>query len=109
MTTDPARIRRTDIGDPELSPVFQLHKVFSSKEELDEVAAGCRTAGIGCIDCKKVLIRNVFKVLDPIWAKREELLSNPEQLHAIVEKGNEKARKAAQETMVIVRKAMGLY
>ena len=109
MTTDPARIRRTDIGDPELSPVFQLHKVFSSKEELDEVAAGCRTAGIGCIDCKKILIRNVFKVLDPIWAKREELLGNPDQLHAIVEKGNEKARKVAQETMGIVRKAMGLY
>ena len=63
MTTDPARIRRTDVGDPELSPVFQLHKVFSSKEEQDEVAAGCRTAGIGCIDCKKVLIRNVFRSL----------------------------------------------
>lgn len=109
MTTDPARIKRTDVGDPELSPVFQLHKVFSSKEEQDEVAEGCRTAGIGCIDCKKVLIRNVFKVLEPIWAKREKLLSNPDQLHAIVEKGNEKARKAAQETMEIVRKAMGLY
>jgi len=109
MTTDPARIKRTDAGNPELSPVFQLHKVFSSKEEQDEVAAGCRTAGIGCIDCKRILIRNVFKVLEPIWAKREELLSNPDQLHAIVEKGNEKARKVAQETMGIVRKAMGLY
>ncbi len=109
MTTDPARIRRTDTGDPELSPVFQLHKVFSSKEEQDEVAAGCRTAGMGCIDCKKILIRNVFNVLEPIWAKREELLGNPDQLYAIVEKGNEKARKVAQETMVIVRKAMGLY
>jgi tryptophanyl-tRNA synthetase len=109
MTTDPARIKRTDAGNPELSPVFQLHKVFSSKEEQDEVAAGCKTAGIGCIDCKKILIRNVFKVLEPIWAKREELLSNPDQLHAIVEKGNEKARKVAQETMGIVRKAMGLY
>ncbi len=109
MTTDPARIRRTDVGDPELSPVFQLHKVFSSKEEQEEVAAGCKTAGIGCIDCKKILIRNVFKVLEPIWEKREELLNNPDQLHEIVERGNAKARIAAQETMEIVRKAMGLY
>jgi len=109
MTTDPARIKRTDVGNPELSPVFQLHKVFSSKEEQDEVAVGCRTAGIGCIDCKKVLIKNVFKVLEPIWAKREELIQNPRQLAEIVDKGTEKARKAAQETMGLVRKAMGLY
>ena len=109
MTTDPARIKRTDIGDPELSPVFQLHKVFSSKEEQDEVAAGCRSAGIGCIDCKKVLIRNVFKVLEPIWAKREELISNPKLLAEVVDKGTEKARKTAQETMGHVREAMGLY
>ena len=109
MTTDPARIKRTDVGNPELSPVFQLHKIFSSKEEQDEVAVGCRTAGIGCIDCKKVLIRNVFKVLEPIWTKREELISNPNKVLEIVDKGTEKARKAAQETMGLVRKAMGLY
>jgi tryptophanyl-tRNA synthetase len=109
MTTDPARIKRTDVGSPELSPVFQLHKVFSSKEEQDEVAVGCRTAGIGCIDCKKVLIKNVFKVLEPIWAKREELINNPGHLQEIVDKGTEKARKAAQETMELVREAMGLY
>src|SRR4030065_1690815 len=84
MTTDPARIKRTDAGDPELSPVFQLHKVFSSKEEQDEVAAGCRTAGIGCIDCKKVLIKNVFKVMEPIWTKRNGLINNPDVLHDIV-------------------------
>ena len=109
MTTDPARIKRTDVGNPELSPVFQLHKVFSSKDEQDEVAVGCRTAGIGCIDCKKVLIKNVFRVLEPIWAKREELIQNPRRLAEIVDKGTEKARKAAQETMGLVRTAMGLY
>ena len=109
MTTDPARIRRTDTGDPEQSPVFQLHKVFSTKEEQAEIAEGCRTAGIGCIDCKKVLIKNVFSVLEPIWQKREALLADPDKLHAIAEKGNEKARKVAQETMQLVRKAMGLY
>ncbi|MBI5632371.1 MAG: tryptophan--tRNA ligase [Nitrospirae bacterium] len=109
MTTDPARVKRTDKGDPELSPVFQLHKIFSTKEEQAEVAEGCRTAGIGCIDCKKVLIKNVFSVLEPIWTKREALLADPDRLHAIAEKGNEKARKVAQETMQLVRKAMGLY
>jgi tryptophanyl-tRNA synthetase len=109
MATDPARVRRTDRGTPDLSPVFQLHKVFSSREEQEEVAEGCRTAGIGCIDCKKVLIKNVFKVLEPIWAKRAELLNNPELLNEIVEKGNEKARRAARETMALVRDAMGFY
>jgi tryptophanyl-tRNA synthetase len=108
MATDPARVRRTDKGTPDLSPVFQLHKVFSSKEEQEQVAEGCRTAGIGCIDCKKVLIKNVFTVLEPIWAKRAELGGNPEMLRDIIEKGNEKARRAAQETMGLVRKAMGL-
>jgi len=109
MATDPARVKRTDVGDPELSPVFQLHKIFSTKEEQAEVAEGCRTAGIGCIDCKKVLIKNIFTVLEPVWAKREELLGHPELLREIVAKGNEKARVAAQETMQLVRKAMGLY
>lgn len=109
MTTDPARIKRTDAGSPELSPVFQLHKIFSTKEEQDEVAEGCRTAGIGCIDCKKVLIKNVFKVLEPIWAKREQLINNPEQLQEIIDEGTEKARKAAQETMRLVREAIGFY
>lgn len=109
MTTDPARIKRTDVGNPELSPVFQLHKVFSSKEEQDEMAVGCRTAGIGCIDCKKILIKNVFRVLEPIWARREQLLNNPAELEDILHLGTEKARKAAQATMQLVRDAMGLY
>ncbi len=109
MTTDPARIKRTDTGNPDLSPVFQLHKIFSSEQERKEVAEGCRTAGIGCIDCKKILIKNVFNVMEPIWSKREELLNNPEQLKGIVTKGTEKARKVARETMELVREAMGLF
>jgi len=109
MATDPARIRRTDRGNPDLSPVHQLHKIFSTKEEQDYVAEGCRTAGIGCIDCKKILIKNVFKVLEPIWAKREELINNPDLLRDIVNKGNEKARTVCLETMALVRNAMGFY
>jgi tryptophanyl-tRNA synthetase len=109
MTTDPARVKRSDAGNPELSPVFQLHKIFSAKEEQDEVAEGCRTAGIGCIDCKKVLIRNLFTVMEPIWARREQLLNSPEQLQDIASKGTEKAGKVALETLRLVRDAMGLY
>jgi tryptophanyl-tRNA synthetase len=109
MATDPARVKRTDRGTPELSPVFQLHKIFSSAEEQEQVAEGCRTAGIGCIDCKKVLIGNLFRVLEPIWAKRTELLNNPGLLREIAERGNEKARETAQETMALVREAMGFY
>lgn len=109
MVTDPARVKKTDKGDPELSPVYQLHKIFSSKEEREEVAAGCRTAGIGCIDCKKILIKNVFKVMEPIWTKRNELRNNPDLLNDVADRGTAKAKKVAEETMRFVREAMGLY
>jgi len=108
MMTDPARKKRTDKGDPELSPVYQLHKIFSSKEELEEVAQGCRTAGIGCIDCKKILIKNLFAYLEPIWEKRNELINHPDLLFEIAKKGSEKAGREAEETMQIVREVMGL-
>ncbi|MGD2080217.1 MAG: tryptophan--tRNA ligase [Nitrospirota bacterium] len=107
MMTDPARMRRTDKGDPNKSPVFDLHKVFSTPEEQAEVAEGCRTAGIGCIDCKKVLIKNIFRVLEPIWEKRKEIASNPSILTRAVDAGTERARNVAQETMKDVRASMG--
>jgi tryptophanyl-tRNA synthetase len=109
MVTDPARVKKTDPGDPELSPVYQLHKIFSSKEEVEKVADGCRTAGIGCIECKKILIRNVFRVMEPIWAKRQELLNNPDTLHGILEQGTAKAKKVVSETMQLVREAIGFF
>jgi len=109
MMTDPARVKRTDKGNPELSPVYHLHKIFSSKQEQDEVVKGCITAGIGCIDCKKILLRNIFRVMEPIWEKRNELLTNPDKLNDIVKKGTEKATKTVEETMQFVRDAMGLY
>ncbi len=93
MVTDPARVKKTDMGDPELSPVYQLHKIFSSKEEQEDVAEGCRTAGIGCIECKKILIKNVFKVMEPIWKKRNELIRNPELLQDIVSERNRKGKE----------------
>ena len=109
MMTDPARVKRTDKGNPELSPVYHLHKIFSSKQEQDEVVKGCITAGIGCIDCKKILLRNIFRVMEPIWEKRNELLTNPDMLDDIVKRGKEKATKTVEETMQLVRDAMGLY
>lgn len=108
MTTDPQRIKRTDRGDPELSPVYQLHKVFSSNEEQEEVAEGCRSAGIGCIDCKKILIKNVFKLLEPIWKKRNYFIGKPDLLKEIVEVGSKKAQRVSEETMSSVRDAIGL-
>jgi tryptophanyl-tRNA synthetase len=107
MMTDPARMRRTDKGDPEKSPVFHLHKVFSSKDEQAEVAEGCRTAGIGCIDCKKVLIKNVFKVLEPIWERRKELEADPSLLRKAIDSGTERAAEVARKTMQDVRSLMG--
>lgn len=109
MVTDPQRIRRTDKGNPELSPVYQLHKIFSTKDEQDEVAEGCRTAGIGCLDCKAILIKNLFKVLEPIWSKRKSLLKKPDALKDIVHSGTEKARNATIKTINEVKEAIRLF
>lgn len=109
MVTDTQRARRTDPGEPERSPVFQLHKVFSSEEERQEIAEGCRTAAIGCIDCKRVLLKNMFRVLEPIWQKRAELEKTPSIFEDIINEGCKRARKTAKETMEMVRQAMGMY
>ena len=108
MMTDPQRVKRTDSGDPELSPVFQLHKIFSTKEEQDEVAEGCRTAGIGCLDCKKILIKNLFSVLEPIWEKRVKFLDKPEIIKEIIDAGSLKAKEIASNTIAEATKAIRL-
>ncbi|MBF0319717.1 MAG: tryptophan--tRNA ligase [Nitrospirae bacterium] len=108
MMTDPARKRKTDTGDPELSPVFALHKIFSSSEEIGRVAAACKTAEIGCIDCKAILIKNVLKVLQPLWKRREGLAKSPSVLKDILNEGNKRAATEAEKTMEIIRKAMKL-
>ncbi len=108
MATDPARIRRTDKGDPELSPVYQLHKIFSSEAELAEVAEGCRTAGIGCIDCKKVLIKNMRGALSPLWERRAQIAGDPSILRRAIDIGTDKASITARATMQQVREVMGL-
>lgn len=108
MMTDPARKRRTDRGEPELSPVYHLHKIFSTQQELEEIVIGCRTAGIGCLDCKKILIKNIFAYLEPIWKRRGELINMPDELNEIAYAGLKKAKKRAEETLMTVREIMGL-
>ncbi len=108
MPTDPARVRRTDAGDPEKCPVWQWHLVYSDDARKQWVQEGCRTAGIGCLDCKKPLIDAVEDELKPIRIRAKDYASNPELVKTIVAEGCEKAREAARATLEDVRKAMGL-
>ena len=93
MMTDPARVRRKDPGNPELCPVFAYHKLYSSPAEIEHVAHGCRTAEIGCVDCKKILIKNVVSRLAPIREKRLKLEKEMDRVRDIIEAGNLKARQ----------------
>jgi len=106
MLTDPARKRRTDAGNPDVCPVFDLHKAFSPKDTQEWAAAGCRTAGIGCLDCKGKLIEHVLARLEEIHARRPEFASRPDTVWDILREGSKKARAVAQATMNDVRAAM---
>jgi tryptophanyl-tRNA synthetase len=108
MPTDPARVRRTDPGDPDKCPVWQWHQVYSDEQTRDWVQEGCRTAGIGCIDCKRPLIDAVLSELEPIRERAREYEDDPAAVRAIVAEGTEAARDIARDTMDDVRKAMGL-
>lgn len=108
MPTDPARVRRTDPGDPAKCPVFQLHKVYSDEPTRDWVVKGCTTAGIGCIECKQPVIEGVIREQEPMRERAQQYLDDPSLVRAIVADGCDTARKLAQETMRDVREAMGL-
>jgi tryptophanyl-tRNA synthetase len=108
MVTDPARIRRTDKGNPDLCPVFDLHKVFSSGETQAEVRAGCTSAGIGCIQCKGWLADAVVKELAPIQQRRQHFEAHPDEVKAILDQGAVRANARADVTMQQVRAAVGL-
>ena len=108
MPTDPARVRRNDPGDPEKCPVWQLHQVYSSEATQDWVQQGCRSASIGCIDCKQPVIEGVLAELKPIQERAREFEANPELVRKVVEEGCEAARSVASETLDDVRTAMGL-
>ena len=108
MPTDPARIRRTDPGDPAKCPVWQLHEVYSDDNVKDWVQIGCKSATIGCIECKQPVIDAVLKELKPIQERAAQYAEDPTLVKNIVAEGCEKARKLARETMRDVRDVMGL-
>jgi tryptophanyl-tRNA synthetase len=106
MITDPARKRRIDPGDPEICPVFDLHKAFSTVETRDWAAQGCRTAGIGCLDCKGALLDHLLHRLEGIHARRAEYAARPDTVWDILRAGSRRAREVARATMGGVRTAM---
>jgi tryptophanyl-tRNA synthetase len=108
MMTDPARVKRTDPGEPEKCPAFELHKIYCTPEEIEYVSTGCRTAGIGCLECKKVMIKHVLEELVPISERRAALEKEPNKVEEILLSGNRIAQEKASETMSEVRGALGL-
>jgi tryptophanyl-tRNA synthetase len=108
MPTDPARIRRTDPGDPNKCPVWDFHQVYSDDKTRDWVQQGCTSAGIGCIDCKQPVIDAVLKELAPIQERAQEYIDDPKIVQNVIAEGVEEARDVAQDTLEEVRAAMGL-
>ncbi|MFP6806435.1 MAG: tryptophan--tRNA ligase [Pseudomonadales bacterium] len=108
MTTDPARVKRTDPGDPAKCPVFSLHEIYSDEETKSWIQEGCKTAGIGCVDCKKPLIEKVLEEQQPMRDRAKQYEDNPDLVKSIVAEGCEKARTIAKATLEEVRSAMGL-
>lgn len=108
MVTDTARVRRTDPGEPEKCPAFQLHRIYSTPEEVREVSEGCRSAGIGCLDCKKVMIRHVIDDLAPFRENLSRYEKRPDDIRDVVAQGNRVAGEEAAATMSEVRSALTL-
>ena len=106
MLTDPARKRRTDAGDPGLCPVFDLHRAFSPQATREWAASGCRTAGIGCLDCKAGLAEHMLEKLAGIHARRPELAARPDTVFDVLLEGSKRARAVAEATLEDVRRAM---
>jgi tryptophanyl-tRNA synthetase len=108
MVTDPARVRRNDPGEPDVCPVGDLHKIFSNQQTLAKVYEGCRTAGIGCIECKGWVADNVMAVLAPIQERRRPFEQNPKLAWDVLEAGSARARIVAQQTIEQAREAMNM-
>jgi len=108
MPTDPARIKRTDPGDPSKCPVWQFHILYSNDSTREWVQTGCKSAGIGCLECKQPVIDGILKEQQPMFERAEPYMSNPKLVREIVEHGTDRARQVAQATMKDVRTAIGL-
>jgi tryptophanyl-tRNA synthetase len=108
MVTDPARVRRTDPGNPDVCPVGDLHKIFSSAETMEKVNVGCRTAGIGCIECKSWAADAIIQTIGPMQERRKKYEQDPDLAWDVIERGSAKAAQAAEVTMKAVRASMGM-
>jgi tryptophanyl-tRNA synthetase len=108
MVTDPARKLRSDPGNPDVCNVFTMHKIYSSPEEIEMINRECRTAGIGCVDCKKIFAKNLNESLSSFRAKREEIAQDTDKVYEILVDGGKRAREIAKVTMQEVRDAVGL-
>ena len=108
MVTDPARMKRTDPGNPDVCNVYSMHKIFSSTDEVEMVNVECRRAGIGCVDCKKRLAANLNAHLEPFRAKRAELAARPDDVQDVLIDGGKRARSIARKTIEEVREAIQL-
>lgn len=108
MFTDPARVRKTDAGNPDVCNLFPYHVLLASAEEQAEIRSGCSSASLGCVECKKVFLKNIGELLAPLQHRRSFLDHNPDIVLEILQEGNAKARKVAARTMNRVRKKMGV-
>ncbi|WP_447986538.1 tryptophan--tRNA ligase [Nitrospira sp. Nam74] len=106
MVTDPARVRRTDPGNPDICPVFDFHKIYSPPPVIERVNKECRTAEIGCIDCKKLAADAMVTKLSPIWEARKQFSNDPKRVKDIVEAGADRAKKVSHQTLEEVKDAM---
>jgi tryptophanyl-tRNA synthetase len=108
MQTDPARVRRGDPGDPEKCPVWQLHAVYSDEATREWAGKGCRSASIGCLECKKPVIDRIVQEVEGMRRRAQEYVENPELVRNILAEGCDKAREAARATLDDVRRAMNI-
>ncbi|MDR3682996.1 MAG: tryptophan--tRNA ligase, partial [Geothrix sp.] len=108
MASDPARVRKTDPGNPDICPVFEFHKLFSEDATIQLVNTECRRAGIGCFDCKKRVAEAIIRRVEPVREKIEGHLARPEHIQEVLRDGSARARAVAAETMADVRGAMRL-
>ncbi len=106
MITDPQRARKKDPGDPDVCNVYEFHKLYTESQIVKEIEKDCRKADIGCVECKKIIGKNLANALSPIREKRRYYEKNSDLLNNIIESGNAKARSVAKETMSLARDAM---
>jgi tryptophanyl-tRNA synthetase len=106
MITDPQRMRRSDPGNPDICNVFEFHKLYTDPERVQQIDSECRSAEIGCVECKKIMAKNLIEALAPIRDKRQYYESNPDLVQQIISDGSAQARKIAVETMKQVKNSI---